>query len=50
MNVDVADRAPRAPGAATATMSGASAIQANAGCPNRGKLAAKRTPDRRASA
>jgi hypothetical protein len=49
-NVDVDERTPRGVGAATATMSGESAIQANAGYPNLGKLAANRTPERRASA
>jgi hypothetical protein len=33
----------------TATTSGANAIHANAGCPNFGKLAANRTPERSAS-
>jgi len=35
---------------AVATMSGASATQADAGCPKRGKLAASRTPERAANA
>ena len=35
---------------AAATVSGARAIQANAGCPNFGKLSARNTPVRSASA
>jgi hypothetical protein len=38
------------PSVATATISGASAIQPNAGWPNFGKLSASRTPDASASA
>jgi hypothetical protein len=37
-------------GSAAARITGARAIQANAGCPNLGKLSANSAPERRASA